>query len=398
MQPVPEQLRNRESDDGLLIRLVLVGLGVFVVFLPLFSRLTGLPDDPRIMYTDYLAHLRFAEKLAGDWRECLPHPLFHIAVVILSAGNSIAMPGITACLLSGMIALRTFQTARILTTDEESSSGVGARLWLPAVLLAMLLMLAMPLPNWWKSGVYLGQPTPNVWHNPTTIFCMPLVLMLFPIGVRSTESLRLGDSLLTGVLFVICALAKPNFPLAFAPACGLMLALRLWQKESVRRVLMCGVAMLLPLVLLMGAQFLLTFGSESKAGIAIAPFKIWREYSPNFPASTVLGLAFPLAVVCLFPRSVVSDRFLCWAWVTQVLAGLQFILLTETGDRWSHANFAWGTIFAAAITFIYSARVLLMAQDLTRRRICVVILSLQAASGLWVLIRAFQDPEHVTSF
>ncbi len=419
----------------------IAALVVFLVALPVISRLTGLPVDPLIQYSDHPAHLNFAAKLAGNWRECLPHPLYHAALVLWSSGSATAMPGIAATLLSLTVALKFYLSLRIMAPvgdstqkrslpagrvdnenqDEggnqpaavvmqsrpnpELETDSGNAGWWPAVGMGVLLMLAMPLPNWWKSGIQLGQPSPNVWHNPTAIFCMPIVLMLFAVAVRSTNSLRRTDNALTGVIFLLCTLAKPNYPLAFAPCCAVMLASQLqihkgFNRKRWRQVLECGIVMFAPLVLMLSIQFSMAFGgaSSNSAGIEIAPFKVWSQFTPNITASIILGLAFPLLVAGLYPRTLRLDAYLGWAWLTLAFALVQLIAFAETGPHSTYGNFLWGTIFSSAIVFLCSARVLLAAPRDLRRMSCEVVLTMHACSGLWCLVRAVLDPSHVGSF
>lgn len=377
-------------------------LVVFLCALPIMSRLTGLPLDAAIWNSDHPAHLNMAAALADDWRNCLPHPLYHVTLVALSAGNKIALPGIAATVLSMMIALKANLIVRILCTtrgEVAADSTADQRMW-PALVLASLLIMAMPLPNWWKSGVLLGQPSPNVWHNPTTIFCMPIALVLFSSAVRSINSLSVSGCMLTGALFVVCTLAKPNFPLAFAPCCALMLILRGIHLKQWARVMGCGIAVIVPFLLLIGCQFMLAFGSASPdaAGIEIAPLKVWSLFTPNITASTILGLGFPLSVALAYPRRMYDDSHLNWAWLTLAIALLQMILFAETGSRWMHGNFAWGMLFATAIVYAYSARVLVAAPRDARRIWCTAILILHAVSGIVTLVRAPIDPGNVTLF
>lgn len=377
-------------------------LVVFLCALPIMSRLIGLPLNAVIWNSDHPAHVNMAAALAADWHNCLPHPLYHMTLVALSAGNKITLPGIAATVLAMMIALKANWVLRILRPDfgeVPAVSNEGRSLW-PALALASLLIVAMPLPNWWKSGVLLGQPSPNVWHNPTTIFCMPIALILFSTAVRSINSLSLSGCMVTGGLLVVCTLAKPNFPLAFAPCCALMLILRGIQLRQWCRMLACGIAVALPFVLLIACQFMLAFGSTQPdaAGIEMAPLKVWSLFTPNITASTVLGLGFPLAVAMAYPRRLSNDSHLIWAWLTLAIAMLQMILFAETGFRWMHGNFTWGMLFATAIVYAYSARLLLAAPRDARQILCAALLLLHAISGIVILVRALLDPGNVTLF
>ena len=397
--------------DHARIRNTWAAIGLFLLVLPGMSRLTGVPLDSAIENSDHPAHIGFAIKLAGDWHECLPHPLYHITLVVLSAGSSLVMPGIAATVLSLMIAVRGYQTIQVLTDHDVGSTEVAwDRRWWSPIMGMLLLAIAMPLPNWWKQGIYLGQPSPNVWHNPTTIFCMPIVLTLFSNAIRATETLKLSHAMQTGFLFVLCALAKPNFPLAFAPCCAVMLFVRLLCHDDINHrgfdlkqalsVMQSGAMMLSPLILLMGIQFVLTFGSSKpeSSGIELAPFKIWKQFSPNILASLFLGLAFPFLVLVLYTKRCWQNGSIVWAWLTFAIALVQLVLLAETGPRGSHGNFVWGSLFATSILFIYSAQVVFQSPRDLRRRACEGILVVHALSGLWYLGKAFQDPTGLTNF
>ena len=60
--------------------------------------------------------------------------------------------------------------------------------------------------------IYLGQISPNVWHNPTIIFSMPFNILLFYFSIKSLTSFKQKDFIFVSLLIVVILYRlRPNY-------------------------------------------------------------------------------------------------------------------------------------------------------------------------------------------
>jgi hypothetical protein len=265
--------------------------------------------------------------------------------------------------------------------------------------IALALMFAYPLPNWWQSrDVYTWIVSPNFWHNPTANFSLPFALASFFVGVKAIDGKGRNWRTLAGLsaLLAIGVLAKPNWFLAFAVPLGAVLASAV-QGLTVSGITdqacpaKCKIARLALVFSPAIALFWLQAKSVSNggAGVLFAPFELWQRNSPCIPAAIALGLAFPLTVTCLYPREANADAMLSLAWFTEFTGICQFALLMETGSRWGDGNMAWGMLVACHVLFVASTVFVLRQSDSWRKSLSLAVLVGHAVSGLVYLPWAF---------
>jgi hypothetical protein len=262
-----------------------------------------------------------------------------------------------------------------------------------AFLAALALLFAMPLFNWWKfPQVYLGQVSPNVWHNPTAIAVLPLAMLLFSAASKTTITDRPRRLAGAGALALLNGLVKPNYLLALLPCWLALLVERAARSPRPchigwRRPAIFVAAVLAPVAGLFAWQAWRLAGTGG--GVEIAPLAVWRLYSPNIPASILLSLAFPLGVLFLHWNSARRQAPLVLAWSVLLVAVLQMALLAERGPRWTHANFFWGAYAANYLLFVESAVLLAGAPRSWRTTVAWVLLAAHAGAGLvyaWIAV------------
>jgi len=309
---------------------------------------------------DFSQHLAFAAALCrGGGMQ--PHFLLELVVCGLAA----LLPGARAFAVALVAVATAAVVAKALLTYRRIGEAGSPR---GAFFGALGLLLAMPLFNWWRfPDVYLGQVTPNVWHNPTAIAVLPLAFLLFEAAARWTGTER--PSAIAGVaaLGLLTCLTKPNYLLALFPCWGILLAVRScraapagprgWRRGL--RTALAFAAVAGPAVVVLAWQAV-RFNATG-GGIALDPLAVWRLYSPNLPASILLGIAFPLGVLALHFRAARRQASLLFAWSVLLVAVLQMALLAEPGQRFVHGNYFWGAYTANYLLFVESAAVLAAA-------------------------------------
>jgi hypothetical protein len=360
-------------------------LVVFALSLPVFVRFCALPDLPEA--GDHRGHIGAAVLMAreGKWL-LLPHPLYHLTILALSAGNLDRVAWSAAVVLALACGVAAGISARYLTRAANPSIST-------LTLLCLALALAMPLPNCWKFAIFLGQITPNVWHNPTNVFTLPFALGLFVSGLQFLDSPTWSRAGWLGVLALICALAKPNYLLAFVPC----LVIAFLAKQRLRPIALVWLLVAFgPVMILIFAQSRLMASYGPK--IKLAPFDVWSINSPNPPISALLGLAFPLAVFLTYRERFRGETPSALAWASMFLAIAQFALFEETLGPRAQGNFGWGMVFADHILFLVSCEFLLRQPADGRRRTCFLFLGAHVLVGVYYLTRCMIEPSRAPFF
>jgi hypothetical protein len=114
----------------------------------------------------------------------------------------------------------------------------------------------------------------------------------------------------------------------------------------------------------------------------LAPFEVWRLYSPNIPVSLLLSIAFPLGVAVLYFKEIKTDVSVLLAWGVLVVAIAQYALLAETGERFTHANWIWASNFAMYVVFLVSTVVLLTQPRTMRFYFSMTLLAFHVIIGV----------------
>jgi hypothetical protein len=409
--------RSLVRESGLLRKqLTIPAIVLLLLSLPVFARLVG-GANPASVFSDYPAHLHQVLLLA-ERGVYPPHPLYHLCVALLVLGNRptaiVQMAGVTLALATSA---RAYLTAFILV----------ARNTLPVtrvVGLCVALALVMPLPNWWLTpdvilpgisrqlpdelpsplwwqlpSVFWGDISPNVWHNPTGVFAMPFCLLLFHLGWRALQAPGLASMAAAGAAIVLSLLAKPNYVLAFGPCFAIAAFIGWFQGVQAGRLTLAkavgqAAAAFGPGLVVLWLQFRNAFGDASSngSGLIVAPFLAWGMLSKSILFSILLSLAFPLSVAALYPRRVMRDRQLAFAWAVSAVAVTQFALLTETGERLGHGNFRWGCVLANQVLFVVSCEFLLSEPASRSRAVAFLVLWLHVLSGSICLARCLLSP------
>jgi hypothetical protein len=244
-----------------------------------------------------------------------------------------------------------------LAIDEDTPARRHATL---LVLVTAALVLSSPLLRPWHSNrVYLGQISPNIWHNPTSVICWPIVILLFFAAEDFLRTARLRQLLLVGSLSALSVLAKPNYFLAFAPVFGL---LGLWRLGLSRAWLLSQVAMI-PTLLILCWQLTASFDGPQamRAGwhIAWAPLAAWRIHSNSIILSLLFSLAFPLSYIVMFRHTLKNRDLLIFAWGVMLSALVWVLGFAEVsnvdGSVGFDFNFSWGAHLSIFVLFLATA-------------------------------------------
>ena len=272
--------------------------------------------------------------------------------------------------------------------------------------LVLHLVAAIYVPMFNKEP-YLGQGSPNIWHNPTTIAVRPIALLVFVltasivIQAKKEEfenSIPAGRAVLTSILLILSCLAKPSFVQVYYPAIfTLMIIWLIMYKGKNLRTAIQLMLMCLPSLAVMILQFVIAFygGNSKSGGITIAPFVVAGARTPSIAISMLLLLAFPLLMLILsaIRKSVSWGDIFAWL---MLLWGLVWrLFLAEKGERTYHGNFSWGYMLAVYLVWYTAVRSYLklyFSEQMTGNKrgagfvLATIVLALHLVSGIYYLI------------
>ena len=331
-----------------------------------------------------------------------PEPFWHLltygAVHLLRCRVEIA-----AGIVSGLLIVLTYVIAFV--TIRETVAGLEAY-EIAGLDLVLHLVSAIYVPFFNKEP-FLGQGTPNIWHNPTTLAVRPIALLIFVlvssmvIQSRKEEfenSIPVGKAIATGILLILSCLAKPSFVQVFYPAIFTLMVVWLIMfrgknlKTAIQLMLVC-----LPSLVVMILQFVIAFysGNSNSGGITIAPFAVAGARTPSIAISMLLLLAFPILMLIL----TAIRGSLTWgdalAWLMLLWGTVWRLFLAEKGERMYHGNFTWGYMLAVYLVWyaaVSSYLKLYFSEQMTGNKrgagfvLATLVLALHLVSGIYYLI------------
>jgi len=319
--------------------------------------------------TDITAHVDLIIRYATGVEPWAFNFLYYLAVYALAWGSIEPAALLTAALfLLALSVLAKYAVTRFLLAGELAERiPDDRRNHLHGLVIASTLLLLLAhnlyLRPW--TNAYLGQFTPNLWHNSTTIFLMPFALLLFWSSCRFIESGETRQVMLITLLLAVNVAIKPSFLLAFAAAWPLVLV---WRYGIRSRQFWLGLAPLLLGGGLLAAQYVHLFLlhpsnalGQTTSGVKIAFLHVWPLYTKSIPLSLLASFFFPLVVGLAYrPRLALGAQWRWWyAALLQAVSVAQFALLTEVGARETHANFAWQGMISCYLWFLTSVAVAL---------------------------------------
>ena len=191
---------------------------------------------------------------------------------------------------------------------------------------------------------------PNYWHNSTSIFVMPFVVLLFAAAMDFAARPSGRGAVVLTLLMAANVLSKPSFVLCFVVAFPLFLLIR-------ATPLRAWAWAVLPFVVagsLVGAQYLYIFRLPSyQAFLDVEPtriglgwFHVWSRYvhgDPAFviPLAILNSLALPLGVAIAYPSRFMTDKAIQFCLMLLVAGTGIYAILYEDGPRMMHGNFGW---------------------------------------------------------
>ncbi|SFM13104.1 hypothetical protein SAMN03159341_11787 [Paenibacillus sp. 1_12] len=341
-------------------------------------------NEARIVNSDLYLHIR----LTNDFFQnhlYIPHPGFHTLVYILHMIMFIDLTYSATIILSLCLVFISYIIYRIIEHFVPTLS----LSWKIFITTGLILVSAIYLP-FFNTSVYLGQWSPNVWHNPTLIALKPFAYISFFLGVNYffySETKINKRFLLLSIALVVSLIMKPNFLIAFLPALFIYLFIKKYKNLSWLRVF---VMLCVPIIIVLIFQYWGYANTQKNDHMIFTFFGVWRLYSPNIFFSIILVTAFPLALYMLKYNECMKNHYLNVSWIAYIISVLQFSFLAEAIEFRS-GNWAWGMMTILPILFLFSTIEFLKMWDRKKNSWKINILSLLFAlhlcSGIYYFLK-----------
>ncbi|MCE7996138.1 MAG: hypothetical protein HEP71_29430 [Roseivirga sp.] len=201
---------------------------------------------------------------------------------------------------------------------------------------------------------YLGQFSPNIWHNSTTIVVMPFVILAFYASYTYLLKPANGSFGLLILWTALIYIIKPSI----LPVLALVFPLLALSRYPLKRPFwMAALYSLLVILMLITPMLFVAGGSAGRnegGGLAFGLFEVWSLYSDNYLVSLLATLLFPILCVVLYLKKAKEHLLLSYGWTTWLVAFLMFAFIHETGQFFKAGNFGWQLIMASYLLFLTS--------------------------------------------
>ncbi|MDR1027814.1 MAG: hypothetical protein LBL63_00155 [Clostridiales Family XIII bacterium] len=354
---------------------------------------------------NYRQAIGYAGGYASDVRAYLPEEygssVFRIIPLVFQwlyepGGTVLGIAFFMSAVTCGVIVVVRIFVGFLLRREgiEEKSRMV------PVMSAASIFAMSVYLPKiheYFYIGAWSGFP----WHNPPyqLMVCFSLLSLLFFFKLYDrypVESSRnMWPAFVAFALAVFVSVgAKPSFVFGFFPLMAILLLRRMIKKhESVpfsrrfARAVPFGVA-LLPSVAYLIYFYFADAAETASGGIAIN-FAYLYKMAGDPVLKPILGLAFPLWILCFHVKKLRTNIIYVMAWLMFAVNLAIYLLFVEAGERFLHGNFGWGLLFS--VFFLFVAGISLYAEDWisvkkiganTQKKICLGVGGLLFAAHL----------------
>lgn len=307
-------------------------------------------------YSDYSVHTEIAMSLSDDFFSFLKanlYPVWHILVWICTTAFTIpqiyAAPFVSA-FVNAIVYLAVYK----LLQKEFPKQNI-----LCACLTAAVCVVGPIYLPWYNENLYLGQGTPNLWHNPTNLMVKPVAVITFFyfLHLFKAENVTKKQYIIFSLFLIFSVSCKPSFVQIFLPGAAVLLIIHwILTKKKFRFSINIAFAYI-PVVLLVIVQYVMTFwgteGLNSGEGVIFAWLEVLGFWAPNVFISTILlPMLFPMYALLIDFRNNLQDREVWLALCCFCTAWLEAAVLAENGKRMYDGNFTWGLYIAMFLMWV----------------------------------------------
>jgi hypothetical protein len=337
-----------------------------------------------------------SKKEPGRYRP-QPHPVFHYALITVK--RLLNLYSYEMAWWYTMMASQIITLALTTYLVQLGITKIRLRWCISTIFGSMLLISSSIYIPWYSPNMYVGYLNGNIYHNSTSIIAKPIAYLTMitmttwlnkPVHVPHTRFV-----ILTSIMVVISALAKPNIPLAIIPAWTLLIGF--WWSTDQSRGWRHYVIYLIPVfmvALVMFWQAQIRFDASNTYGISW--WYVAQSTTPNPLISLCLTVAFPISMMVFYPH-IRQEKLFQLTFVSFVVAVFTYWLMYETRNPF-HNNFSWGARIMGSALFALACAHLLNAYhhittkgDIVRFSLATSIFTAHILSGILYTIQVYQS-------
>jgi hypothetical protein len=349
--------KENNQKSRIIQEIALVTFLVIVIFTPIINHIvTGSG-----ITIDYTAHIQSALQLFSSspimpyflWHLCL---LFIVQIFHLNANDGAIAVTVFSVILTAIILVYIFN-------DYQSKYAIRSSLLdsRPAkIVLTLCLLIITPIFILYPLDhlAYLGYIGISGYHNPTSLLCKPLSLLLFYLVIRYGDDTSISRKAVLGIagLTIVSSLAKPSYLICLLPALVVLVAYRFLSRKKANWSLL-GWGVIIPgsAILLLQTYFGMNYlGVTDQNPISFSPFVVFSHYSGYLFPKFFLSILFPLCVYILYFKDAHRDKSLNISWLVFFFGAFYAYFLAESATNIWAGDFGWGAEISLFILFVFS--------------------------------------------
>ena len=352
------------------------------------------------IHTDIELHAQFIKDYAYGNKPFQVNFLYYLTVYFFSffSSKTSGLLVISVYVLTIATFLKYYITKNILLSELKIIELKEKRL-ISIISFFILFLFPIPVIYFFTNYYYLLSSTPTIWHNSTTIFAMPFVLLLFWNSYLQLQNHSTKRLLIIFLLIVLNAVAKPSFLFVFFIVYPVFLLLKYKFKNKLFWFNLIPIVSGAVVIFLEYLQIFLYSEGSSSSSVVINFFYFFKNWSQGNNIYLLLFLSvlssflFPI-ILLLKNRGLFKNNLIIYSLSCIVVALLISITFCETGIRVNDGNFEWQVFMCSYLLFFSSILELLKLikqnnYSLKKYFIEILFLTLHIVSGIIYLINIF---------
>lgn len=328
---------------------------------------------------DLFCHVNFASDFFDEavtfkeaWLRC-PHCFWHLCVRFFDLLMDFPLNE-AAAFTNAVFGLFAFFVTTYMSFQLIKFYTGKTALSLSAVS-AFMLALVGPFEKLWYADIYIGQFSPNPFHNPThmAVKCFGLLAVMLGVDIFREYKHELpiffmgkGKYLGFGVSLFFSVATKPTFMFMLLPAGFLYFIVeaivRGIKKETnikeVWAVLWRIIVATVPSLCYLALEYFAFFDwvtNREESTLTIGGFlDIWHLFAYDVPTSILLGMFFPIWMVVTNPGYFFKTTEGRLSLTCYLVGVFEFAFIVEAGEQAISGNFAWCMMSGMTVLFAFS--------------------------------------------
>jgi hypothetical protein len=341
---------------------LILPLLLLFLFAAYFALLKVIPAD----YNDIHDHAAFARQMCTGEIPYTGNFLVYLLVNVFSFFTAkVTFTEISLCLLLAFAGtyryyLSNKKISQVLNSDLQINQPINqstSQLYSHLLALSMLFVFVIPIPSYFLGDnyMYIGNYSPNVWHNSTILFLFPFALILFELSYKQLQAFESKRNWLILLLIVLNLVVKPSYFLVFICAYPLMLLIQYGLRKQFWLSILPIVAGMIVLII----QYIVIYkisgpAANDSSSVVFMPFYKNPELNQdmiNIPFALIFSLLFPILYSTLNIKRIYRNRLFIYTLITFVFSVIIFFSISETGRRASHGNYYWQIVITTWLCF-----------------------------------------------